>query len=233
MRRIALTSLALAVFGCTPHHDSLPGTPKSGADAPAEEPQLPEQAEPKPVPIQVAVASAQLYEDCPAAPGEPAKAEPAGQVDDEHPGESARPFLEGARGKTAPPIPGMVGSLYPPPCTQSWLQLTFSSAAAGPVDVEIKRVQVVTGGTRLGAKLQTRSPSVWDSTHGYLPWDEVVLPGESKASYKLGAQKGASIRAIAAEQLFYFVEVEISVGGELQTIRSPEVSPAAPHDIVT
>jgi hypothetical protein len=163
--------------------------------------------EPPHVEIKVAIASVQLIEDCP---------DPAPAAAQEM---SAKQSV--ARGDVADG-----GSRFDRSCTQSTVQLALRSDVQGPFRVEAVRV--------LDAKTQRpvgttslRGPTRWRAEDGmYMPWDERVdVKSELKISYKLGAfdRVGGP----------YVLELEVSVDGHRQTIRSPEFIDEPPHMMVT
>lgn len=242
MRSTTLIPLVFVALGCAPHENPAAPQPKPAVE-PEEpvkpEPETVEEPEPEPVPVVVSVASVQLSSDCPDKPAPNPTAAPAAL--DEARGDSAEamPRLREGRGvsqgKRGPPGPGDSAAVpYPPPCAQSWLQLAFVSTGKEPIDAAIRNVRVLAVGTEdpiIG--LQTRAPSVWDTTHGYLPWDEKVPPGDSKASYKLGSKDWPKVDRLVASGRLYEVEVEIDVGGELRTIRSSALAKAAEQEFVT
>lgn len=165
--------------------------------------------EPPHVEIKVAIASVQLIEDCP----DPAPAA------EEARGMSAKQSV--ARGDVADG-----GSRFDRSCTQSTVQLALRSDVQGPFRVEAVRVLDARTQRPVG-KTSLRGPTRWSAGDGmYMPWDERVdVKSELKISYKLGAfdRVGGP----------YVLELEVSVDGHRQTIRSPEFIDEPPHMMVT
>ena len=235
MRKLILSSFVLVTVGCAPHEDPEFTKPPVKQVEAKPEPEPEPDPKPAPVPVDVVVASAQIMSDC---PDEPTSADTAPAKGAVAPGKRAMPApAEPEHAGDTPDdefLPGAAPSQALSVCTQSWLQLSFTSRAEVPIDVKILKTTLIPSGLeQKKIPLQTRAPSVWDSTKGYLPWDETVQPGELKASYKLGAKDWSVVNREAQNGLYYEVEVEIDVGGEIRTLRSPTISKEIPENIVT
>ncbi len=193
-------------------------------------PEVIEPAEPEPEPPaapatgdRVAIASVQLFDDCP----EPAPTSGIAQ-------ESA-PAAESRRaGPAGKPTEGRdLG------CAQSMVQLAIQSDRPGLLRIEA--VRVLDPATKKVAGSSTlRQPTRWSAELGaYAPWDaRVPAATELQASYKLGVfDLSRSAERVGPEfNAFYgpfMLEVDVSIDGRRQTVRSPEFSRVDIHMMVT
>jgi hypothetical protein len=127
------------------------------------------------------------------------------------------------------------GGGFEQPCTQSTVQLSIDSDAEGPFVVDAVRLLSPDG--KPLATLQPRRPSKWVDG-GYKPWDErAPKDTELKASYKLSIPAwhevdeklggGSSVGKV------FLLELDVSVNGEKQTIRSSSFPREEDHVIAT
>lgn len=161
--------------------------------------------------IRVAIASVQLLENCP----DPAPAPAAGEMAQE---KRSADYVE--------------------QCAQSTVQLAVHSDRSGPLRIEAARV--LDPATRKQAGSTTlRQPSQWSATGSYVPWDGRVTAGKDlQISFKLGDLdlSRASERVGPAFNSYmgpFILELEVSIDGVRQTIRSPEFGREPPDIMVT
>lgn len=154
----------------------------------------------------MAIGSVQLLDDCPDAPEQAAEAERSARAEDAK------------------------SSGYAPRCEQSTVQLAVRSDRGGRIGVEA--VRVLDGARqRLAGSSTLRQPTRWSVAEGrYLQWDGVVAAGaaEQRVSYKLGALDlaQAQAQALAGPDFNsysgpFMLEIDVSIDGRRQTIRSP------------
>lgn len=218
------SSLLLASVGCASHEDAKPQTTSTKPDEPKPEP------EPKPSSadqVEVSVASVQLLQDCP--DPEPAAAKPS-------PAQAKRraPSDEEIAAGDAPE-----GFAPRMDCTQSTLQLAFTSKAQQAVPIEINeiRIRLASGGETLST-IEARAPTVWTDSK-YEPWDESVSAGASvKASYKIGTPDWGAVEKALGKSSFgptYVLEIDVAVDGveRTRTIESAKVPREEPAQVVT
>jgi hypothetical protein len=113
-------------------------------------------------------------------------------------------------------------------CRQSSMQLAFANTGPDAARIAIKEVRLLDINT--GAvleRLSHREPTQWNVDQ-YVTWDEKLLPGELKASYKLSAPSYSYGTARLAWDQKFKVEVDVSVDGTVRTLtieatREPEV----------
>lgn len=171
----------------------------------------------------VAIASVQLYDDCP----DPAPA--SGLAQRSRPAPGPRPA--GSAGK--PTEDRDLG------CAQSMAQLAVQSDRPGQLRIEA--VRVLDAATKKVAGTSTlRQPTRWSAELGaYAPWDARVPAGtELQASYKLGAldlsrsaeRVGPELNALSGP---FILEVDVSIDGRRQTVRSPEFARVDLHMMET
>lgn len=247
MRQLLLmTATFLLASGCASHEDPDGSTPKPpvqpvepevpDADPIAEPPPPEEPAEPA---VRVALSSVQLHQDCPDPEPEAGAAKPAApaSVRPEPQGDMPKPSPAKSRAKRAKPTsPGFAPSARRS-CTQSTMQLSFTSETEGVVTVAVKeaRLVLVDDKSVLGT-LKTRMPTAWDDTDGYKAWDEALPRGALKASYKLGGPDWIGVESKLGGTSFgrmYMLEVDVDLGGTVQTVRSTEFTRERPHRVVT
>ena len=238
--RLHVLALALLLSACATHDDG--GKP---AGVPVKSDVKPEvKPEVKPTPeVTVAVASVQLIQDCPdpetdAAPAA-ATAAPAaapvkvGSQADPGPG-AAMQERPGVAGKMRP------GSTWTQPCTQSTLQLALRNPGKVAATLRVEAVRLVDVGTkRVLGPIAVRKPSVWSEQGTYKPWDEQVAVGaELKIGYRLAEPDWAKVAETlgAAVNLYaqpFVLEVDVSIDGVRQTVRSPEFVREQVHMMAT
>lgn len=224
--RLALT-FALLLPACTAHEETTTPTPAAR--------------------IEVKVASVQLVQDCSDPPGD-AAAEAAAKP--------SEPVLAQATAPSSPmpPAPGamdvsagaalrMAGDGpggWSPPCTQSTMQLSIANVGdrEGKVRVEAVRLFDARGNKELG-KIQARKPSQWNPAGTYQPWSEVIGHGATvKVGYRLGEPDWSAVNTILGTDTDpyarpYVLEIDISIDGVSQTVRSPEFVREPVHVIAT
>ncbi len=236
LRRLLLAGIAATLAtACAPHDDGESNEP----EAPRVDPDKPEPEQPEPPKemATVTIASVQMVQDCPDppdAPAQPTNEKPAASsqavpmspaLGDESPARAAR----GASADGSAP--------FRQPCTQSAMQLSFTGQGPEAAKVAIRGIRVLTStGERLGT-VQARKPTAWRDG-GYQAWDE-MLPADSdlKASYKLSVPNWSEVEAKLGDRnpfsTMFMLEVDVEIGGQMQTVRSPEFVREQPHVIVT
>jgi hypothetical protein len=238
LRRLLLAGIAATLAtACAPHDDGDVNEP----DAPRVDPK-PDPEPEQPVPVSematVTIASVQIVQDCPDSPDAPA------QPTHEKPAMSSQaapmPPALGDESRAARVARGASADGSAPfrqPCTQSSMQLSFAGQGPEAAKVQIGAVRVLTStGEKLGT-LQARKPTAWRDS-GYQPWDE-MLPADSdlKASYKLSVPDWSVVESKLGDrnpfETMFVLEVDVEIGGETQTVRSPEFVRERPHVIVT
>jgi hypothetical protein len=135
------------------------------------------------------------------------------------PAQSDSDFVQGAC---------LAESECPSLCRQSSMQLAFANTGPDAARIAIKEVRLLDINT--GAvleRLSHREPTQWNVDQ-YVTWDEKLLPGELKASYKLSAPSYSYGTARLAWDQKFKVEVDVSVDGTVRTLtfeatREPEV----------
>jgi hypothetical protein len=239
-----------------------PNAPKTAQpeSKPEPEPEPDPEPEPEPEPQRVlakaSIASVVMIEDCPdRAPLPPAPTTlnrgmpmpppsavvPKDEAAQKAPADEA-PSAELAPGAAAKMAPGAALGDSPhgwsPPCSQSTMQISFTGQGDTPGRVVIERVRLLEPGTfeELG-RLSVRHPAAWTES-GYFAWDEILPAGGSvKASYSLGLPNWSDVerkKAGASSYGHMFVlEVEVSIDGVSQTVRSQEFPREEAHVVVT
>ena len=236
MPRLSPVLVALALSACAAH-EAPPSTTGRTVETP------PEVKTPR-AELKIAIASVTLQQDCPDPP-EPfaAQAAPAAPA-------AVAPILKPVEPERAAESPAMGASLarrapgsggpWQPPCTQSTMQLSLSNTGDARGTLAIKAVRLLDAASKrpLGT-LEARRPGLWSDPAGYQKWDQSILPGATlKASYSLGEPSwpDVHVKLGAASNLYttpFLLEVDITVDGEVQTVRSPEFLRQEVHMIVT
>lgn len=181
--------------------------------------------------VKVAIASVQLIEDC----ADPVAAPAAGAMAPSAARSMQKPTVSSQAGDSAIP-----GATWQQPCTQSMVQLAISGELRGPGVFKIEAVRVLDAASqKVAGPAKLRGPTEWTDGAGYAPWDERVrTKTEQKVSYKLGNPDlsrasetvGPGFTAWAGP---FVLELEVSIDGARQTIRSSEFSQEPPHMVVT
>ncbi len=234
MRRLVPLAFVLCT-ACASHETTEAPKPKPAADdgaTPKPEPK----PEPDPEPVaQAAIASVQMIQDCPdpkpvaqkpAAPAQPAAPAPS----------AAMPIRmeDAARGASARGTADFVQ-----PCTQSTVQIAFTGQGDTTGAVHIEEVRLLLpDGSRSVATLTARSPTAWAESGRYEPWDQIIGPRKDvKASYKITVPEWSKVDAALDSHNsmghMFLLEIDIAIGGQRQTIRSPQFPREEPHIIVT
>lgn len=242
MPRLSPVLVALALSACAAH-EAPPSTTGRAVETP------PEVKTPR-AELKIAIASVTLQQDCPDPP-EPFAARAAPSPAALAPAADAvAPIIHPVPGDVANESPAMGASLarrgpgsggpWQPPCTQSTMQLSLSNTGDARGTLAIKAVRLLDAASKrpLGT-LEARRPGLWSDPAGYQKWDQSILPGATlKASYSLGEPSwpDVHIKLGAASNLYttpFLLEVDITVDGEVQTVRSPEFLRQEVHMIVT
>jgi hypothetical protein len=250
MRRLAvLGSLALCISalgltGACTSTETPPTPPKDGTkvDDPKPVPETPpEPEEPAPEPTaRAAIASVQLIEDCPNQNSAWRPPPAAGPAADSAPAAQA-PAKETAAAARSMPSPGAaIGGGGGPSwnhCTQSTLQLVFAGQGDRTSKVEIETVRLLDPKTgKSVATLKAREPAAW-TDGAYQSWNETIGPKqEVKASYELSVPDWVEVErqiGTSSSGFMFELELDVKVGGELQTVRSAQFPREMPHVIVT
>ncbi len=192
--------------------------------------------------VVVAVASVQLVQVCPD-PAEPEATPPAADVP---PPAAEAPAAAATMPAPGPMQPGAAlqrkvgpGGSWSPPCTQSTVQLSLTNTgAAGKLQIKAVRLLDAADKRELGT-IVSRKPQLWSDDAGYKTWDETVADGASiKAAYRLADPDWSQVQSklpdgtnIYARPLI--LELDVTVDGVAQTVRSPEFMRQEVHMIVT
>lgn len=228
-------SLALLLSACTTHDDG----GKPGATPVEPEPVKPEPALPA---VTVAVASVQLIQDCPD-PAEPAPADSASAS-------AVAPSLPDVAAEQAKPsasVPARMAKVAPgsgpgwsPPCTQSTLQLALRNPGKADATLRVEAVRLVDAASKkVLAPIVARKPSLWNELGTYQPWDQRVAVGaELKVAYRLAEPDWSQVTTALGPTVSLYaqpfvLEVDVSIDGARQTIRSPEFVREQVHMIAT
>ncbi len=227
---LALCSLGLACTSTEPPPQ--PPVKEGKAD-----PEVPEPT------ARAVIASVQLIQDCPNNPN-PWRAPPA------NPSPSASPKQAAAAAMPASPplhagdvaegarLAGEGSGDWAQPCTQSTVQVGFSSLADAPARVEIEAVRLLDPKTgKKVALLKSREPVAW-AGDAYQPWNEMLGPRqEVQSSYVLSVPDWSEVHeAMGIRDSYgtmFLLELDVSIGGQRQSIRSAEFPREEPHVIVT
>jgi hypothetical protein len=160
-----------------------------------------------PILTRVAIASVQLLGDCPDAP-------------------VAAPAAAGAPSESSWAGDSMAGARRR--CEQSTVQLAIRSTNGGQFRVEGVRV-LDAARRRVAGSSTLRQPTQWSAADSsYLGWNERVVDGnELQIAYKLGdldLSRAAQLAGPDFDPYFgpFILELDVSIDGRRQTIRSPE-----------
>jgi hypothetical protein len=231
---------------CASHERPTKAAPIAKTSTELETPEKPTPEEPtpeEPTPevkrvARASIASVQMIEDCPDAPANeaPASAPQAAPPAAPAPGAAMRPQRKRAPGAVAEDAE--YGWSPPHMCTQSSMQIAFTEQGDLPARVVIERITLVD--PKKDASLdsvEARRPRAWTDDGSYEVWDEVIAPGtDVRASYSLSVPDWSKVeRAIGSASYghMFVLEVELTIDGEHQTVRSPEFPREQPHVIVT
>lgn len=262
MRRLSVfASVALCVstaslLACTSAEGPATPPPKDTGRTESGKPEAPkpEPDAPEPEPLaKAAIASVQLIEDCPGqADGwrPPPSAADSGK-------QAAAPAAAERAADVPPPAPGAAMPLdsksvvsggaalgdsgpgvWHQPCTQSTMQIVFSGQGDRTAKVELETLRLLDPKTgKTVATLEAREPAAW-ADGAYQSWNETIGPRqEVKASYELTVPNWADVESKlgggSSYGLMFVLEVDVSVGDALQTVRSAQFPREAPHVIVT
>lgn len=199
--------------------------------------------------VEIKVASVQLVQNCSDPPSDAEAEAKAGAAAKVSAGPAASEEPPAAMAQARAPMPPREGDVsagarlagdgpngWSPPCTQSTMQLSIANVGDREGKLRIEGVRLLEAASKrdLG-KIEARKPSQWNPGGTYQPWDQVVQPGATvKVGYRLGdpdwsqAQDGSDPYTRP-----YVLEIDISVDGISQTVRSPEFVREPVHVIVT
>ncbi len=250
LTRLVVSLTLVASAGCASQEPTESPQPKTSAGDGATPKPKPE---PKAEPVaKAAIASVQMIQDCPdpepaaatPAAAEPAAAEPAAKPSAPMP---VSPPAQGSRAaRRAVPQGGALGDVdearyggLVQPCTQSTVQIAFSGQGDTTETVKIQAVRLLMpDGSKTLATLDARGATIWTKDGKYVPWDGTIGPHqEVKASYKLSVPDWNTVdEAIGPKGSMghmFLLELDIDVGTQRQTVRSPQFPREEPHVIVT
>ncbi len=208
----SFTLLAVLSSGCASHDSALGNKPEA---------EVKHQ-------LRATIASVQMIQDCP--DPEPEAAKPSAAMPSSS--ESV------ARGAAASRIAGDSDGSFRQPCTQSTMQLSLAHDAPDAQRVEVVAVRLVRG-TDVLSPIAARKPSKWSESGTYDAWDERVPVGsEIKVSYRLGEPDWSKVQEklgadVDTYSQRFVVEVDLKMGGQTLTVRSPEFAREYPHVVVT
>lgn len=204
--------------------------------------------------IEVKVASVQMVQNCSDPPGDAAaEAAAAAELAAR---KSAAPLTPAqAPAAPMPPDPAAMEKMSPgaalrmsgdgpsgwsPPCTQSTVQLSITNIGdrEGKVHVDAVRLLDARSNKEVG-KVDARKPSQWNPAGTYQPWNEVIVHGTTvKVGYRINEPDWSAVNTALGSDTDpyarpYVLEIDISVDGVSQTVRSPEFVREPVHVIVT
>jgi hypothetical protein len=211
--RLSAVLLSLSLAACASHE----GTTKP--DAPRAE-------------VRVAVASVQVQRDCPdpvephESPSQPAAAAMPPPANSVAAGPSAERGADTAFG-------------WSPPCTQSTVQLLLTNVGPRDAQVRVEAVRLLDAANKreLGT-MAPRKPTRFEAGT-YQPWDERMPTGATvQAGYRLGDPDWGKVQSTVGPSVDLFarpfvLELDVSVDGISQTVRSPEFLREQEHLVVT
>jgi len=211
----------------TPSHYAPPppGDPREPYTPPAPE-------QPKSGNVTVAIASVQLQENCPdpapvAAPTPGPSAGVSIPVERSMQKEAASSRMQG---DTAD------GRAWNP-CSQSTVQLSVRADFVGQLTIEAVRV-LDASSKKVAGPVTLRGPTLWnDSVYG--PWDgRTIADKDLNVSYKMGEPDFSRAAELVGPTFNTFggpfiLEIDVSIDGRRQTIRSSEFTREPPHIMVT
>mgnify|MGYP000843888076 CR=1 FL=1 len=126
---------------------------------------------------------------------------------------------------------------------EPWVRGTVASQKATGAFMQLSTTEAVrlvdVGTKRVLGPIAARKPSVWSEQGTYKPWDEQVAVGaELKIGYRLaepdwvkvGETLGAGVNLYAQP---FVLEVDVSIDGVRQTVRSPEFVREQVHMMAT
>ena len=166
----------------------------------------------------------------PASPAKPASIAPAPAADEEM--APPRPS------RRAPGASDQLGAglTAEHSCTQSTIQIVFSEHGPKPSGVAIKSIRLLTPEGKMLATLKSRLPSQWNENI-YSPWDQVLKPNSNTTvSYKLSPPDWNAVATVLGKSShgqMFILEVEIDVGGQMQTVRSSQFARIQHHALPT
>lgn len=140
-----------------------------------------------------------------------------------------RPAAGFAPGDSFGPMPSF--------CTQSAMQLNFAANGEETNKITIEAIRVlIPGSDDPVGTVQPRDPTRWNGST-YEKWDESVPANtEVKAAYRITVPDWGPIEKKLGGTSFgqmFIIEVDLSIGNETQTIRSPQFPRERPHVVVT
>ena len=196
-----------------PAPEYTPPPPVEPGDPVTTPPEAPRGAE------RAAIASVQLLENCPDPADESAPAAASTMTRGAAAPNSKAPFRQ--------------------PCSQSTVQLAVHSDRVGAF--RVTAVRVLDAASLKAAGTSTlRAPTRFGADTGtYTPWDERVAPGKDMTiSYKLGELDLSRAAELVGPEFDsymgpFILELDVTIGGRRQTIRSPEFRREPIHVMVT
>lgn len=249
-RTLVLIALATSL-GCTAHEsdETSKPAPRTTKTDPKPEPEPEPQAEPEPEPepeqvlAKASISSVTMIQDCPDQPPPKPKPSAATEARDEPPADQpAPPEATEMKRSAAEVAPGAALARsahgWTPPCDQSTVQIAFTGQGDAPGHVMIERVRLLEPGSfEELARLSLRHPATW-TDQGYFAWDETIPAGGSvKASYSSSLPNWNDVErkksGASAIGHMFVLEVEVSIDGVSQTIRSQQFPREEAHVVVT
>ncbi len=242
-----LVAAALGLAACNSASDPAAPAPDKPAQSVAAEPAAPPPpaqvpaasvapAIPRPVAVQdegtpsasavtVEIASVTLGEDCDATGARAAPPPPASVPR----GESPIPGAAGAAAaeRAGPGGAGAMAKRARPACEQTSVQLSLRAGpgAASP-SIEIRQVRLTDASGVVLGSLVPRAPMVWSPEGAYVPWNQVIEPGQAlSVGYSLSAPDWGKIPDRYSKR--YVIELVVAVGGQEQSV-TREVRVSAP-----
>lgn len=250
---LALCVLAVGLSGACTSTETPPAPPKDGTKIdeakPDPTPETPDPEEPAPEPFaRAAIASVQLIEDCPNQNSGWRPPPPPDSGAAQAPAAEQAPAKEAAAARSMPSPGAPAGDVAPGAaiaggggpwnhCTQSTLQLVFTGQGDRTSKVEIETLRLLDPKSgKSVATLKAREPAAW-TDGAYQSWNETIGPRqEVKASYELSVPDWIEVEkqiGTSSSGFMFVLELDVKVGGELQTVRSSQFPREMPHVIVT
>jgi hypothetical protein len=182
-----------------------------------------------------------MVQDCPddkSLPWRPPTERPEDEAEKELAAKAASPAAEAEDVAEGAPADGDDAGDFEQPCTQSAMQIAFRDVgSAAPVKIVAVRM-LRPDNDAVVATLTPREAAVWNTAGRYETWNEQLAASEKpvNTSYKLSVPSWSDVESKlgkASVGHMFVLEVDVSVGGQTQTVRSTEFTREEPEVIVT
>ncbi len=109
-------------------------------------------------------------------------------------------------------------------CEQTQLQVSLRSTATAPTTIAIKKIEILDGAGLVLGTLSARTATRWAQDGTYAKWDQVVKPGEVlAASYALTAPDWGALPRGRDPSATYRVRVTVAIGGGEKTFEKQAI----------